>query len=355
MFDTILSFLLKFVNNYPMKDVTTIWLKDAETTALCGASLSSSLYTIPVDVVLSGPVGAGKTSFVQGFAKSLGILDPVLSPTYALEQTYSTNRGYPLYHLDLYRIAIPRISEALAQSDAHDGIRCIEWADRMSKQDDAGYGTIAIQLEEEEEGRRCTITFDDIHLPSRTEIEQWRDDVMLPEHIARHCDAVAAFALKCGEALSRQGIIFRPLLLQRAAELHDLLRFVDFRTGAEPAGIVNDAKSLAVWEEWKNRYTGLRHEAACAAFLREKHFDALATVIEVHGLQLPSPTRVTLEQKLLFYADKRVNVDCVVSLTERFEDFMHRYSNNILTEEAKIWHQEAKNVEEELFPNGAPF
>lgn len=337
-----------------MKDITTIWLKDAKTTALCGASLSSSLYTIPVDIVLSGPVGAGKTSFVQGFAKSLGILEPVLSPTYALEQRYSTNRGYPLYHLDLYRIAHNRVSEALAQSDAHDGIRCIEWADRMSEQDDAGYGTIAIQLEESQEGRMCTLTFDDVDFPTRKDIEKWRKDTMLPQHIASHCDAVAAFALQCGEALSRQGIIFRPLLLQRAAELHDLLRFVDFRKGAEPAGIVNDAKSLTVWEEWKNRYTGLRHEAACAAFLREKHFDALATIIEVHGLQLPSPIRTTIEQKLLFYADKRVNVDRVVSLNERFEDFMHRYSDNILTEEAKIWHQEAKEVEKELFPNSIP-
>lgn len=338
-----------------MKDTTTIWLKDAETTAFCGSSLASTLYGTPVDIMLSGAVGAGKTCFIQGFAKSLGILEPVLSPTYALEQKYNTNRKCPLYHLDLYRIEENRVSEVLAQSDTHDGIRCIEWGDRMSEKDDAGHGTIAIELKEVREGRECTITFNDANYPSRNEIEQWRSDAMLPHHISMHCDAVAEFALQCGDVLSKQGIIFRPLLLQRAAELHDLLRFIDFRKGAEPAGIVNDAKSLAVWEMQKQQYPGLRHEAACAFFLREKHFDALARVIEVHGLQLPSPMRVTLEQKLLFYADKRVNVDRVVTLTERFEDFMHRYSDNILTEEAKIWHEEAKKVEEELFPNGAPF
>lgn len=337
-----------------MKDPLTIRLDNTEKTSSFGHSLASSLYSLPVDVVLSGPVGAGKTTFVQGLAKGLGITEPVLSPTYALEQRYETDKGYPFLHLDLYRIEKSRVAETLAHSDTHEGIRCIEWADRMDERDDAGHGRISVALEEEDDGRVCRIVFDDAPIPLREQIEEWRDEVKLPEHIARHCDAVAAFAVKCAAALSAEGIVVRPLLLQRAAEVHDLFRFVDFREGAAPDGHADDPASRDTWNIWKEHFSGLRHEAACAAFLREKKFDTLATVVETHGLQLPSPERVTVEQQLLFYADKRVNVDQVVSLDERFEDFSKRYGNGTMSEEGKMWLEEAKSVEKKLFPDGAP-
>lgn len=337
-----------------MKDPLKIRLKDPEITASCGQSLASSIYTLPVDIVLSGPVGAGKTTFVQGLAKGLGIEEPVLSPTYALEQRYETNKGFPFLHLDLYRIQPHRISETLAHSDTHDGIRCIEWADRMSADDDAGHGRISIALEEDGDGRLCEITFDDAQFPSRADIETWREEVRLPEHIARHCDAVATFASTCAAALIAQGTIVRPLLLQYAAELHDLFRFVDFRDGAAPDGHADDPAAREIWHTWKERFSGLRHEAACARFLREKNFHALAMVIETHGLQLPSPERTTIEQQILFYADKRVMVDQVVTLEERFADFAKRYGNGAMSDEGKLWLAEATDVERKLFPDGAP-
>lgn len=337
-----------------MKDPLKILLDNHKKTAYCGHSLAFSLYTVPVDVVLSGPVGAGKTTFVQGFAAALGVQEPVLSPTYALEQRYETSREYPFLHLDLYRIAHNRVSETLAHSDAHDGVRCIEWADRMSENDNAGHGRISVALEESDNGRVCSIIFDDANFPSRADIEQWRKDVQLPDHIASHCDAVAAFASRCAKLLAENGTIVRPLLLQRAAEIHDLLRFIDFRKEAAPEGHVDHPDTVAVWEMWKQKFPNMKHERACAALLREKNFHALADIVEVHGLQLPSPDRVTVEQQLLFYADKRVMVDRVVSLDERFEDFAKRYGNGLMNTDGKMWHAEARKVEKELFPDGAP-
>jgi len=52
--------------------------------------------------LLKGPLGAGKTSLVSGFARVLGINDPVSSPTYSLIQEYSGN-NHVLYHMDLFR------------------------------------------------------------------------------------------------------------------------------------------------------------------------------------------------------------------------------------------------------------
>ena len=54
-------------------------------------------------VLLQGPIGSGKTSFVQGIAKELSITEDITSPTFALSHHYNSGK-IPLIHLDLYRL-----------------------------------------------------------------------------------------------------------------------------------------------------------------------------------------------------------------------------------------------------------
>ena len=54
-------------------------------------------------VLLDGPIGAGKTSFVQGIAEGLSITEDITSPTFALSHHYNSGK-IPLIHLDLYRL-----------------------------------------------------------------------------------------------------------------------------------------------------------------------------------------------------------------------------------------------------------
>ncbi len=54
-------------------------------------------------VLLKGPIGSGKTSFVQGIAKGLSISEDITSPTFALSHHYNSGK-IPLIHLDLYRL-----------------------------------------------------------------------------------------------------------------------------------------------------------------------------------------------------------------------------------------------------------
>ena len=85
-------------------------------------------------VLLYGNLGAGKTVFSRGFARGLGITEPVSSPTYTIVQEYDIPGGGRLYHLDLYRIS--GVESALAFGvdefiDDSRAINLIEWPMRI--------------------------------------------------------------------------------------------------------------------------------------------------------------------------------------------------------------------------------
>ncbi|MAE68792.1 MAG: tRNA (adenosine(37)-N6)-threonylcarbamoyltransferase complex ATPase subunit type 1 TsaE [Candidatus Peribacteraceae bacterium] len=329
-----------------MPDICTIWLPEAVSTHSAGVSLASTIYRRNITIGFIGELGAGKTTFLQGFLEGLGVLDTVTSPTYALEQRYQGNLD-GILHLDLYRLDEEKTDEFLHGSDDHKGIRCIEWIDRSNAKPD-----ILVTLEDDRGGRNLTVQFDDITLPAESEILKWREEVVLPERICRHCDAVTTFAGELGDQLLHRGVILRPNALKAAAQVHDLLRFIDFVPGGGHGK--DEEHTPKAWTQWKDRFEDIGHEAACAELLIERGYPHLAEIVRVHGLMLPTPDRPAIEQKLLFYADKRVKLDEVVTLEERFEDFRERYSEGKHSKDGDIWYAEAKALEEDLFPEGAP-
>ena len=89
----------------------------------------------PGDVVaLIGDLGAGKTCLTRGIARGLGIAEPVTSPTFILVAEYATQRGFPLYHADCYRLenaSAEALDIGLDELMRDDGLCVIEWADRI--------------------------------------------------------------------------------------------------------------------------------------------------------------------------------------------------------------------------------
>ena len=81
-------------------------------------------------IALHGDLGAGKTCFVQGVARALGITDDITSPTYTLIHEY--NAQPPLFHIDLYRTDSPdeALNFGIDEYLESDGITLIEWAER---------------------------------------------------------------------------------------------------------------------------------------------------------------------------------------------------------------------------------
>lgn len=86
----------------------------------------------PGDVILlTGDLGSGKTTLVQGISRGLGVREPARSPTFVL---VSEHHGrLPLYHVDLYRIGglEEAIDIGIEEFVEGDGICVVEWADRV--------------------------------------------------------------------------------------------------------------------------------------------------------------------------------------------------------------------------------
>jgi tRNA threonylcarbamoyladenosine biosynthesis protein TsaE len=80
---------------------------------------------------LVGDVGAGKTTFVKGLAKGLGVTDDVQSPSFTISRIYDARDGLQLAHYDFYRLTDPGILADELSEVVHDPttITVIEWAD----------------------------------------------------------------------------------------------------------------------------------------------------------------------------------------------------------------------------------
>ena len=320
-------------------DHCTIVTESAESTRKVGLSFAKCYRRKQCTISLQGDLGAGKTTFTQGFAHGLGIDDDVVSPTYALEQQY----GDTLSHIDLYRLSGEQANAFLDHEiKEFDGVRLIEWPERASER----VVDIAIRIEEISPSRRAIhIEWRDVPIPSDDIIRAWRADVQTPAHILDHMDAVANV---CDELVTMFIKTQRPIrqrALNAAAKTHDLLRFVDFKdyVGADAPA----QERINRWEDLRRTY-GTPHERAAAGFLREKGYADIGDIVETHrgfhstegGIPFPS-----LEHAVLSYADKRVCHTTPVTLDQRFDEFMVRYGGGLESVEALAWRTYMKEVE----------
>jgi tRNA threonylcarbamoyladenosine biosynthesis protein TsaE len=103
-------------------------------------------------VLLVGDLGAGKTAFTQGFAKAIGIDEPITSPTFTLVRSYSGT--YRLNHLDVYRLESVGEAEDLGLGELlEDGITLIEWGDTIAAALPADYLELRFVFEEGDDDR----------------------------------------------------------------------------------------------------------------------------------------------------------------------------------------------------------
>jgi len=101
--------------------------KDINDTLTIAENIESEKFENMV-ICLDGELGCGKTVFVKGFAKSLGIEENITSPTFNIIKEYQTGE-LPLYHMDVYRL--DEVEEDIGIRDyfKKGGVTIIEWSD----------------------------------------------------------------------------------------------------------------------------------------------------------------------------------------------------------------------------------
>ena len=106
---------------------------DADAMRALGAVIATWVSAGDV-VVLSGPLGAGKTTWVQGFAEGLGVRGPITSPTFVIARSHpSLVQGPALLHVDAYRLTGALEFDDLGlDADLERSVVVVEWGDDVA-------------------------------------------------------------------------------------------------------------------------------------------------------------------------------------------------------------------------------
>jgi tRNA threonylcarbamoyladenosine biosynthesis protein TsaE len=118
-----------------------------------GARLASMLHAGDL-VVLTGPLGAGKTALVQGIGKGLGITDAITSPTFVIARVH---RGrLPLVHVDAYRLgSLDEVDDLDLDVDTADAVTAVEWGSGLVEQ--LADSRLLIELSREDDSEVRTV------------------------------------------------------------------------------------------------------------------------------------------------------------------------------------------------------
>ena len=129
-----------------------------EETESAGARLAQRLKPGAV-VAFTGDLGAGKTAFVRGMARGLGISDRVTSPTFTIVNEYEGGR-LPLLDFDMYRLGSADELFDIGWEDylARDGVCAVEWSENIAGALEDGCIRVDIRRGEWDGQRRITIT-----------------------------------------------------------------------------------------------------------------------------------------------------------------------------------------------------
>jgi len=128
----------------------------SETEAL-GESLAGQLEPGTV-IAFTGDLGAGKTAFVRGLARGLGVQERVTSPTFTIVNEYEGGR-LPLFHFDMYRLGSADELFDIGWEDylARGGVCAVEWSENVSDALDNDCLRVDIRRGENDDQRIITI------------------------------------------------------------------------------------------------------------------------------------------------------------------------------------------------------
>lgn len=134
-------------------------LATADDTRAFGASLARELLAGDL-VILTGGLGAGKTTLTQGLAEGLGVRGPITSPTFVIARIHPSLVGGPsLVHADAYRIGgISELDDLDLDASLEDSVTVVEWGHGVAEDLSDDRLEIVLRADPETESRTVVIT-----------------------------------------------------------------------------------------------------------------------------------------------------------------------------------------------------
>jgi len=118
---------------------------------------------------LVGDIGAGKTTLTKGIAQSLGISEPVQSPTFTISRVYDSPKGLHLVHYDFYRLSEAGImGDEIREAMDDDSVVVVEWAGAVD--DDLPKDRLVVKITTISEEERLG----EFHPGGKKSIELWQ-------------------------------------------------------------------------------------------------------------------------------------------------------------------------------------
>jgi tRNA threonylcarbamoyladenosine biosynthesis protein TsaE len=138
----------------------TVQLPTVDDTRAFGARLGALLRAGDL-VVLSGPLGAGKTALVQGIGAGMGVAGRIASPTFVLARVHPAELpgGPALIHVDAYRLgSLAEVDDLDLDVDVDTSVTAVEWGAGMAEQLADAWVSISLERAPDSEQRTATIT-----------------------------------------------------------------------------------------------------------------------------------------------------------------------------------------------------
>lgn len=134
-------------------------LRTAEDTQAFGATLANALRAGDL-VILTGGLGAGKTTFTQGLAEGLGVRGPITSPTFVIARVHPTLAGGPaLVHVDAYRLSgLAELDDLDLDTDLEQSVTVVEWGHGLAEDLSDDRLEVVLEADPDTEVRTATVT-----------------------------------------------------------------------------------------------------------------------------------------------------------------------------------------------------
>lgn len=142
-----------------------------------------------------------------------------------------------------------------------------------------------------------------------------------PRHVQQHMKVVAKIAIRIGRKLQKRGITVDLEFVHHLALLHDFLKMLVFKERKR-----NDPQ---IWKMLRKKYPRLHDTEVAAIILKKIKEDRLADSIRTQqfdAIIATSHSLKTWEEKIVYFADKRVAHEKIVTLQERLQEGKKRYS-----------------------------